>query len=158
MRAVLTRNTNVSGGFVNLPSLLVAVLVLGVSGCLSPTAPDPGKPNFFLSCAGIPNGGVVGVTISPTSWTLDRSLNQTITEYGHVWRDDPNTPGTQFYCEDLTITINFIFPYPSYVREIAEVTPKQHATAMPGPYNGTIGEVRAQYGGFVATSHITVVP
>ena len=137
---------------------LLFSLVGVLAACQSPTSPDPGKPDFFLSCAGIPNGGVVGVTISPTSWTLDRSLNQTVTEYGHVWRDDPNTPGTQFYCQDLTITINFIYPYPSYVTEVPHSREKQHTTAMPGPYNGTIGEVRAQYGGFVATSHITVVP
>ena len=131
--------------------LLFSLIGLWV-GCQSPTAPDPGKPSFSLSCAGIPNGGIVGVVVTPPVDTLWRFQNtppglpRADTLTAKVFRDDPNTPGIQFYCTDATVTVAWTAyeTPPTHGLMVSTLTPlgKQKVIVT----NGTVGIIEGVVG------------
>lgn len=84
--------------------LVLAVVV----ACSEQGPPNIGGPNLDLNCIGLPNGGVVGVVVTPSFDTVHVTNTphyDTLT--AAVWRDDPNAPGIQFYCRDYSASVTW---------------------------------------------------
>lgn len=96
--------------------ILVAVLLaFTVWACSDTTAPVPGVVhvtptlgNFQCGSNGGGSGGVIAVINTPQKDTVTAGGStryDTLTSV--VWRDDPNAPGTQFYCTDTAVTVTY---------------------------------------------------
>jgi hypothetical protein len=96
-----------------LLALYSVLAVLLVAACLDNTSPSdslqarpiaPPLASLSLDCtSGIPNGGVVKITLAPDpqSATYNTGALDARGFTATVWRDDPNTPGIQLnYCYD----------------------------------------------------------
>lgn len=93
-----------------LLSLLVLAVVLACQSDPTGIASRPSgiTPNFDLSCAGIPNGGVTLLNTVPRQDTIHYVYTpHSDTVSVQVWRDDPNTPGEQVYCRDYTTPVTW---------------------------------------------------
>lgn len=116
------------------------------SDSTGPTGVQTVKPNpitmhlVSLDCAFAgSSGGIVGVTVSPKNIVLYRSTHTHVDITGFVWRDDPNTPGVQFYCFDRTVKVNFTY-WNLALSQPYGTDRLQQTTAQPGNLiGGTFG-------------------
>jgi hypothetical protein len=102
-------------------SLFSLLVVLALAACQSeptqPTSPAV-KPDLSIQsidCAGVPNGGVVLIVSTPTL-TVSSLVPFGVT-HADVYRDDPNTPGIQVYCQDFNAAVTFTYTAPLVFRK-----------------------------------------
>jgi hypothetical protein len=137
--------------------LVTAALVAAGLGALACSSEAPTgvaeKPDLSIQsidCRTVPNGGVVKVNTEPAS--IDMHWHNYANATAQVFRDDPNTPGVQIYCQDFVVAV--VWTANGVIRP----------ASTPGPqsitiFSNQIGSAKliAALSGHADTTNVTVV-